>query len=752
MSQIKIVCSTCGFSREVSVSSLPQKSVKVTCPKCKHVFELDPNCTTRQEVTGSCNQQPVPETKVDHVSLKNGLDIKANKLLFASFLLLILLAVGVRLWADSRYKAVPYPNLLAASAEGVAVSCGQIVYVYDTDGTILRHYPLPAGVQPTQLFWDKGKLCLADMKSKSILELDIQEIKEKKLSGASISAQFKVTREPTTDRLFVSDGANHRILIFDEVGKYLRSFGKEGTNPGEFKFPNEMYFNETGQLLIANTKRPAIEIYSPDGQFQSTLVEPTGDKTYRYPTDFVLTPDRLLLLENDGFLNRAKIRSYDRKGVKNAEVGIGDAKVIGAIVTIGDRLLMSDCEDRQLMTFSLSDLRPLGPFSGDFANKCAEWNRDAKLFKTISYGSLIALLFFCAPVILFYVRIKREESKDILQVDISALTGKATSVESNGSSADLCLGTPVNAKLLRYSFISFGVGILSLILALIYAKLGSKPSFALISVFIFGQLTFFFGMIFLVRAGGISNWKRKQTESAFKKIIHDDMLALLPDEHVERVALAQNSQSAQDIVLLIFTDKRLLLYSVSWNRVSKIEQYPFEAISKVTPPSGGMFTLVQSMQVSMIIEGKSQELKYYYQKADFLQLLCNEFTQRIGKISGLPYAKLCMTCQKPLQDDYCATCSTKQAPNLQSMWLSFLFPGLGQLRNGELQKGLFFIVLTVFSLLVGYLGIKGWFFEGADLTLKQKFNVSVMIAMAPIWYAANIVDAYRSSIRGRKPQ
>lgn len=749
---IKIVCSNCGFSRDVSASSLPQKRVKATCPKCNHVFEFDPTSTARQEATDSCNQQPAPETKEDHVSLKRGLDAKANKLLFASFLLLILLAVGVRLWADSRYRAVPYPNLLAASTEGVAVSCGQTVYVYATDGTFLRHYPLPAGVQPTQLFWDKGKLCLADMKSKSILELDEYGIKEKKLRGISISAQFKATREPGTGHLFVSDGANHRILIFDETGKYLRSFGKEGTNPGEFKFPNEIYFDEKGQLLVANTKRPAIEIYLPDGQFQGTLVEPAGDRTYRYPTDFVLTPDRLLLLENDGFLNRGKIRSYDRKGIKVAEVGIGDAKVIGDIVTVGERLLMSDCLDRQLVSFSLANLHPLGPFSNDFANKCAEWGRDAMLFKTMSYGALIALLVFCAPVIFFYVRMKRDESRDISQIDISTLTGKATSAESNVATSDLFLGTPVNTKLLRYSFISFGVGILSLILALTYAKLGSKPSFALISVFIFGQLTFFFGLIFLVRAGGISNWKRKQTESAFKKIIHDDMLALLPDEHVERVALAQNSQSAQDIVLLIFTDKRLMLYYVSWNRVSKIEQYPFEAISKVTPPSGGMFKLVQSMQVSVIIEGKSQELTYYYQKTDFLQLLCNEFSKRIGKASRLPYARLCLTCRKPLYGEYCATCATRQAPNLQAMWLSFFFPGLGQLRNGELQKGLLFIVFTVISLLVGYLGIKGWLFEGADLTLKQKFNVSVMIVLAPIWYVVNIVDAYRSSIRGRKPQ
>lgn len=752
MSLIKIVCNKCGFSKEVALSTLPRKPLKATCPHCKHVFDFDPTNAARQELTDQNDQQSPLKTNDEVISLKKGLDTKANKNMFAFFLVLILLSVGVRLWADSRFRAVPYPNLMAASSEGVAVSCGETVYVYAADGSLLHSYSLPGDVRPTQLFWDKGTLCLSDMKSKTILELGKRGDTKQTFSGASISAQFKVTREPGTGRLFVSDSASHRILIFDEAGKYQSSFGKEGINAGEFKFPNEMIFDETGQLLIANTKLPAIEIYSPDGQFKSTLVKPNGDRIYRFPTDFAITSDRLLVLENDGFLDRAKIRSYDRKGNKTAEVQIGDAKVIGDIVTVDNRLLMTDCDNRQLTAFSLVDLHQIGPFSSDFAGKCSKWNSEANLFKTISQVALIALLVFCAPVIYFYARMKREETKQLAQMDVNALAGQVTGTEAKVTSDDLILGTPVNERLQRVSYIFFGVGILSISLALIYTKIGVKPPSTMVIALILGQLTFFVGVVLLVRSGGFSSFKRKQTISIFKKIVRDGMLELLPTERVERIALAQHSQSAQDIVLLLFMSKRLLLYYLSWNRVVKIEQYPFEAITKVTPPSGGILTIVQNMQVTVIVDGISQELKYYNQKADFLLLLCNEFRQRIGKTSGLPYGKLCLTCRQPLQGDYCARCSTKLAPDLRAMWLSLLFPGLGQLRNGELQKGLVYIILTVFSLLVAYMGIKGWLFEGADLTPTQKINVSVMIAMAPIWYVFNIIDAYRSSTRGRKTQ
>jgi TM2 domain-containing membrane protein YozV len=230
------------------------------------------------------------------------------------------------------------------------------------------------------------------------------------------------------------------------------------------------------------------------------------------------------------------------------------------------------------------------------------------------------------------------------------------------------------------------------------------------------------------------------------------MLDLLQDESVERVAGAQFSTSGNDLALLVFTGRRVLLYHLNWNRVEKIEQIPFEAIMQVKPTSVRKFEVAQSIQVTLVTAGKKQDLKLYCQRADFLLLLAAEFSNRIGKTSGLSRAELCLTCLQPLQGDYCSRCATKLAADRQAMWLSILFPGLGQLRNGELQKGLVFAVLTIIFLLIGYIGIRGWFFEGADLTLKQKWNIGILVATAPIWYIANIYDAYHSSIRGRKPQ
>lgn len=751
MPHTTITCSNCGYARDLAAAALPRQRVNVTCPRCKHVFVFDPAASTPpQPPAALVPPPPLHEPAAERISLDKGLDAKANKQLFLLFLLLILVTVGIRLWADARFKSVPYPNLMAASSEGVAINCGQNIYVYGADGKLLRSHTFPAEVHPTQLFWDKGALCLGDIKGRNLLVFTPRGHELRQFSGATTAVQFKVAREPATGRLFVSDGAKHKILVYDEKGTYLHSFGSEGTRPGEFRFPNELAFDEAGQLLIANTKRPAIEVYSPDGRFLSTLVNPAGDRTYRFPTDFVITPERLLVLENDGFLERAKVRVYDRQGVQTSELPLGKGRVIGDIVADGERLYLSDCIGRQLLVYSLANLQPLQSFSPDFSNMCGEWHQQALFFRKLSTGSLVLLLLFCAPVIFFYLRMKRAEAKALAQIELPS-QAKGKGAANSKAAGDLILGTPINPRQQKISIALLGGGVGSILLAMIFIQTAFPPTFPLAAV-TFGLLAFVSGLLFLMRAGGFADWKRKQTEATFKRLVRDKMLALLPDEQVEKVVLAQHGQAAQDQVLLVFSNRRLLLHYLNWNKVARIEQCPLEAIIQVKPPSGRMLEVLQSMQVTIMVEGKSRVLKYFYPKADFLQLLCQEFSSRIGKSGGLPYAILCLTCSQPLQGDYCATCATRLTPDRQAMWLSMLFPGLGQLRNGELQKGLVFASLAVVFILMEYLGIKGWFFEGADLNFKQKANLSILMAMAPLWYVANIVDAYRSSISGRKPR
>merc|ERR1712029_756511 len=53
-----------------------------------------------------------------------------------------------------------------------------------------------------------------------------------------------------TNRVIVSDSNNHRLQIFDVNGKVLTTFGSEGTEEGQFKFPRGVAVDEQGFIFV----------------------------------------------------------------------------------------------------------------------------------------------------------------------------------------------------------------------------------------------------------------------------------------------------------------------------------------------------------------------------------------------------------------------------------------------------------------------------------------------------------------------
>ena len=273
-----------------------------------------------------------------------------------------------------------------------------------------------------------------------------------------------------------------------------------------------------------------------------------------------------------------------------------------------------------------------------------------------------------------------------------------------------------------------------------------------IVVMLSGLVSLLAGIKAFTKSGAFAGRMQKQTELIVKKIVREGKLVLQSGEKLERIALAQQKQSAMDVFLLVFTTKRLLLYSLSWGKVARIEQFPFESIRSIKLPKKDFFTGKPFVEIALTAGGEKRDLKFFHFMDDYLRLLGEEFSQRIGKTSGVPRAVLCLSCLQPIQGDYCLHCASKLTSDWIPVLLALLFPGLGQLRNGELQKGLVYVIMGTIISLVGYVYLKGWFFEGADVTTKEKTIILRMGIIAPILYVSNVIDAYRSSVRARKMQ
>jgi DNA-binding beta-propeller fold protein YncE len=58
-----------------------------------------------------------------------------------------------------------------------------------------------------------------------------------------------------------------RISVFDRNGKFLRTIGRTGTGPGEFRTPHALEFDSKGRLIVADRHNHRIQILTKEGKF-----------------------------------------------------------------------------------------------------------------------------------------------------------------------------------------------------------------------------------------------------------------------------------------------------------------------------------------------------------------------------------------------------------------------------------------------------------------------------------------------------
>lgn len=85
------------------------------------------------------------------------------------------------------------------------------------------------------------------------------------------SEMFRYIRGVTfdaADNLVVNDSYELVVKIYDERGKFLKSFGREGAGPGEFETIDDIHWCRLDNLLyIPDRRNNRINQFTPDGEF-----------------------------------------------------------------------------------------------------------------------------------------------------------------------------------------------------------------------------------------------------------------------------------------------------------------------------------------------------------------------------------------------------------------------------------------------------------------------------------------------------
>src|SRR5215470_12723021 len=71
--------------------------------------------------------------------------------------------------------------------------------------------------------------------------------------------------------IFVADGhggnTNARIVKFDKTGKFIRTWGKKGSAPGEMDIPHALAMDSRGRLFLADRGNNRVQIFDQEGNY-----------------------------------------------------------------------------------------------------------------------------------------------------------------------------------------------------------------------------------------------------------------------------------------------------------------------------------------------------------------------------------------------------------------------------------------------------------------------------------------------------
>ena len=68
------------------------------------------------------------------------------------------------------------------------------------------------------------------------------------------------------NNLYILDG-QHRVLVFDTAGVYVRQVGREGDGPGELRFPRHVAVTPSGHIVVDDARHRSWIVFDVSGQY-----------------------------------------------------------------------------------------------------------------------------------------------------------------------------------------------------------------------------------------------------------------------------------------------------------------------------------------------------------------------------------------------------------------------------------------------------------------------------------------------------
>ena len=113
------------------------------------------------------------------------------------------------------------------------------------------------------------------------------------------------------EKIYVTDEALGKVIIFSKDGKYLDSFGKKGSGPKEFKKPRGIFVYD-GVIYVADSGNKRVQVFGQNGVYMGSIgVEGQQDNLLKNPTDIAIDQNGLIYVVDN---ERKKVKVFDSAG------------------------------------------------------------------------------------------------------------------------------------------------------------------------------------------------------------------------------------------------------------------------------------------------------------------------------------------------------------------------------------------------------------------------------------------------------
>lgn len=217
----------------------------------------------------------------------------------------------------------------AAGTLYVADATAKTIVVFDKDGKYLRTIGGPK-------FFDRLSSVTVDPNGERIYVVDIGGVASEHhrvrvfdaRGGAHLydigkrgsgPGEFNLPRDVAIGRdgqLYVVDGGNFRVQIFDRNGKYLQSFGTIGKQLGNFARPKEVATDREGNVYVVDAAFGNFQIFNPDGELLMYIGERSetdGPGKYMLPSGIAVDEDGRIYFIDQWFRKIDIFRPYAMK-------------------------------------------------------------------------------------------------------------------------------------------------------------------------------------------------------------------------------------------------------------------------------------------------------------------------------------------------------------------------------------------------------------------------------------------------------